>query len=213
MPPMTSPLPKNNAAAVAAARGPRRSTQGPPNAALNPSSTSAVVKVVYGGLNHQGDVGKQRLDRTIKRAPRVHRTDANMDRDGCNWNQPTIEYGASIRAFELGRLRSSHRSISCAFVFGNPRLRTENIGDARADLSATHNTKAAGEQTRIALDNRVSMSSNVHPGLTRAQTATQSRFWHQPRMKCKVAAGDGRDACFRFPPHAAARPYTMTRLR
>ena len=44
--------------AVAAARGPRRSTHGPPNAALNPSSTSAVVNVVYGGLNHHGSPGK-----------------------------------------------------------------------------------------------------------------------------------------------------------
>ena len=35
-------------------RGPRRSTHGPPNAALSPSSASAVVNVVYGGLNHQG---------------------------------------------------------------------------------------------------------------------------------------------------------------
>ena len=51
---MMSPLPKNSAAAVAATRGPRRSTHGPPNAALSPSSTSAVVNVVYGGLNHHG---------------------------------------------------------------------------------------------------------------------------------------------------------------
>src|SRR5262249_50478051 len=56
-PPMRRPLPKNNAAAVAATRGPRRSTQGPPKAALNPSRTRAVVKVVYGGLNHQGSAG------------------------------------------------------------------------------------------------------------------------------------------------------------
>ena len=46
MPPMIRPVPKNSAAAVAATRGPRRSTHGPPNAALSPSSTSAVVKVV-----------------------------------------------------------------------------------------------------------------------------------------------------------------------
>ncbi len=46
------------AAAVAAARGPRRSTHGPPKAALSPSRTSADVKVVYGGLNHHGDPGK-----------------------------------------------------------------------------------------------------------------------------------------------------------
>ena len=50
-------VPKQTAAAVAAARGPRRSTHGPPKAALSPSSTSAEVKVVYGGLNHQGDPG------------------------------------------------------------------------------------------------------------------------------------------------------------
>src|SRR5437016_3216914 len=56
-PPMIRPLPKNAAAAVAAARGPRRSTQGPPKAALKPSRTSAVVKVVYGGLNHHGSFG------------------------------------------------------------------------------------------------------------------------------------------------------------
>ena len=43
---MIRPVPKNNAAAVAATRGPRRSTHGPPNAALSPSSTSAVVNVV-----------------------------------------------------------------------------------------------------------------------------------------------------------------------
>ena len=55
---MTSPLPKNSAAAVAATRGPRRSTHGPPNAALRPSSISAVVNVVYGGLNHHGASGK-----------------------------------------------------------------------------------------------------------------------------------------------------------
>ena len=54
---MTSPEPKRIAAAVAAARGPRRSTQGPPNAALSPRKTSAVLKVVYGGLNHQGWFG------------------------------------------------------------------------------------------------------------------------------------------------------------
>src|SRR3954470_1855920 len=53
-PPVNRPHPKNRAAAVAAALGPRRSTHGPPNAALNPSSASAVVNVVYGGLNHQG---------------------------------------------------------------------------------------------------------------------------------------------------------------
>ena len=57
MPPMSRPVPKNSAAAVAATRGPRRSTHGPPNAALRPSSTSAVVNVVYGGLNHQGSSG------------------------------------------------------------------------------------------------------------------------------------------------------------
>ena len=45
-PPRTSPVPKNSAAAVAATRGPRRSTHGPPNAALRPSSINAVVKVV-----------------------------------------------------------------------------------------------------------------------------------------------------------------------
>src|SRR5688572_31032185 len=56
-PPMSKPLPKKRAAAVAATRGPRRSTQGPPNAALNPSSASAVVNVVYGGLNHHGASG------------------------------------------------------------------------------------------------------------------------------------------------------------
>ena len=54
---MIRPVPKNSAAAVAATRGPRRSTHGPPNAALRPSSTSAVVNVVYGGLNHQGSSG------------------------------------------------------------------------------------------------------------------------------------------------------------
>src|SRR6187399_690513 len=53
-PPISSPQPKKRAAAVAAVRGPRRSTHGPPNAALRPSSTSAVVNVVYGGENHQG---------------------------------------------------------------------------------------------------------------------------------------------------------------
>src|SRR5262245_10314525 len=57
MPPTIKPIPKNSAAAVAATRGPRRSTQGPPKAALRPSRTSAVVNVVYGGLNHQGLVG------------------------------------------------------------------------------------------------------------------------------------------------------------
>ena len=51
---MIRPLLKRMADAVAAARGPRRSTHGPPNAALRPSSASAVVNVVYGGLNHQG---------------------------------------------------------------------------------------------------------------------------------------------------------------
>ena len=54
---MSRPVPKNSAAAVAATRGPRRSTHGPPNAALNPSSASAVVNVVYGGLNHHGASG------------------------------------------------------------------------------------------------------------------------------------------------------------
>src|SRR5206468_11917264 len=53
-PPTTSPVPKKSAAADAAARGPFRSTHGPPNAALNPSNISAVVNVVYGGLNHHG---------------------------------------------------------------------------------------------------------------------------------------------------------------
>src|SRR5437773_7210078 len=57
IPPMIRPIPKNNAAAVAAARGPRRSTHGPPKAALSPSRTRAVVKVVYGGLNHHGSPG------------------------------------------------------------------------------------------------------------------------------------------------------------
>jgi hypothetical protein len=57
-PPMSRPVPKKRAAAVAATRGPRRSTHGPPNAALRPSSTSAVVNVVYGGLNHHGSFGK-----------------------------------------------------------------------------------------------------------------------------------------------------------
>src|SRR5678810_211789 len=56
-PPIINPIPKNTAAAVAAQRGPRRSTHGPPNAALNPSSASAVVNVVYGGLNHHGASG------------------------------------------------------------------------------------------------------------------------------------------------------------
>src|SRR5215475_12200299 len=56
-PPIARPIPKNNAAAVAAARGPRRSTHGPPNAALKPSRTRAVVNVVYGGLNHHGVPG------------------------------------------------------------------------------------------------------------------------------------------------------------
>jgi hypothetical protein len=46
MPPITSPQPKKHAAAVAAVRGPRRSTHGPIKAALNPSNTSAVVNVV-----------------------------------------------------------------------------------------------------------------------------------------------------------------------
>src|SRR4029077_5898734 len=53
-PPIIRPNPKNNAAAVAATLGPRRSTHGPPNAALRPSSANAVVNVVYGGLNHPG---------------------------------------------------------------------------------------------------------------------------------------------------------------
>src|SRR6187397_246226 len=57
MPPIIRPIPKNSAAAVAAVRGPRRSTHGPPNAALRPSSTSAVVNVVYGGENHHGVSG------------------------------------------------------------------------------------------------------------------------------------------------------------
>jgi len=56
-----SPFSTSAAAVVAATRGPCRSTQGPPNAALRPSSTRAVVKVVYGGLNHQGDVGNNAL--------------------------------------------------------------------------------------------------------------------------------------------------------
>ena len=55
---MASPTPKNNAAAVAATRGPRRSTHGPPKAALRPSSVSAVVNVVYGGENQAGASGK-----------------------------------------------------------------------------------------------------------------------------------------------------------
>src|SRR2546421_10225707 len=59
IPPTIRPAPKNSAAAVAATRGPRRSTQGPPNAALSPSRTSAVVNVVYGGLNHQGSFGNK----------------------------------------------------------------------------------------------------------------------------------------------------------
>ncbi len=57
-PPIARPMPKNRAALVAATRGPRRSTQGPPNAALNPRRTNAVVKVVYGGLNQLGAFGK-----------------------------------------------------------------------------------------------------------------------------------------------------------
>src|SRR5439155_11987738 len=57
VPPMIRPAPKNNAAAVAATRGPRRSTHGPPKAALKPSKTRAVVNVVYGGLNHHGSFG------------------------------------------------------------------------------------------------------------------------------------------------------------
>src|SRR5262245_12542286 len=57
IPPIIRPKPKNNAATVAATRGPRRSTQGPPKAALIPNRTSAVVKVVYGGLNHDGLFG------------------------------------------------------------------------------------------------------------------------------------------------------------
>ena len=57
VPPMRRPVPKNAAAAVAATRGPRRSTHGPPNAALSPSKASAVVNVVYGGLNHHGASG------------------------------------------------------------------------------------------------------------------------------------------------------------
>src|SRR5262245_10369067 len=57
IPPRIRPIPKNEAAAVAAARGPRRSTHGPAKAALRPRSTSAVVKVVYGGLNHHGSLG------------------------------------------------------------------------------------------------------------------------------------------------------------
>jgi hypothetical protein len=44
--PISNPQPKNNAAAVAATRGPRRSTHGPPKAALRPSNTNAVEKVV-----------------------------------------------------------------------------------------------------------------------------------------------------------------------
>src|SRR5690348_7607638 len=56
-PPTTRPIPNSRAAAEAAARGPRRSTHGPPNAALKPSSISAVVNVVYGGLNHHGFPG------------------------------------------------------------------------------------------------------------------------------------------------------------
>ncbi len=56
-PPVISPMPKNSAAAVAATRGPRLSTHGPPKAALSPSSTSAVVNVMYGGRNHEGSVG------------------------------------------------------------------------------------------------------------------------------------------------------------
>src|SRR5215467_1119454 len=59
IPPIINPIPKNTAAAVAAARGPRRSTHGPPKAALSPSRTSAVVNVVYGGLNHQGSLGNR----------------------------------------------------------------------------------------------------------------------------------------------------------
>jgi hypothetical protein len=43
---------------AAATRGPHRSTQGPPNAALKPSNANAVVKVVYGGVNHHGSFGK-----------------------------------------------------------------------------------------------------------------------------------------------------------
>jgi hypothetical protein len=46
MPPIINPDPKNKAAVVAATRGPRRSTQGPHNAALNPSNIKAIVNVV-----------------------------------------------------------------------------------------------------------------------------------------------------------------------
>ena len=61
--------PKNSAAAVAAARGPRRSTHGPPNAALSPSSTSAVREGRVGRAEPPGLVGKQRQDRPVEGAP------------------------------------------------------------------------------------------------------------------------------------------------
>ena len=44
--PTIRPAPKKIAAAAAATRGPLRSTHGPPNAALNPSRTSAGVKLM-----------------------------------------------------------------------------------------------------------------------------------------------------------------------
>jgi hypothetical protein len=42
IPPINNPLPKNSADTVAVTLGPRRSTHGPPNAALKPKNTSAV---------------------------------------------------------------------------------------------------------------------------------------------------------------------------
>src|SRR5260370_22108463 len=60
-PPIMRPAPKKMAAAVAATLGPRRSTHGPPKAALKPSRTRAVVNVVYGGLNQAGSFGNSAL--------------------------------------------------------------------------------------------------------------------------------------------------------
>src|SRR6266581_9709616 len=60
-PPLMRPAPKKRAAAVAATLGPRRSTHGPPKAALSPSRTRAVVNVVYGGLNQAGSFGNSAL--------------------------------------------------------------------------------------------------------------------------------------------------------